>query len=123
MDKTLIGIETATKAYIECALWSSTNDDGEPLDRNTPELSTEFMLRAYSDVARFMLNAWDIISQPDFELTIDQTAHDLWLTRNHHGAGFWDRELGEPGDRLTKIAHDMGECDIYIGDDGLAYMS
>ena len=28
--------------------------------------------------------------------------HDYWLTRNGHGAGFWDRDLGKVGDELTK---------------------
>lgn len=32
-----------------------------------------------------------------------RAGHDLWLTRNGHGAGFWDRDLGELGDRLTKV--------------------
>jgi hypothetical protein len=27
--------------------------------------------------------------------------HDLWLTSCGHGTGFWDRGLGDLGDRLT----------------------
>lgn len=37
--------------------------------------------------------------------------HDFWLTRNGHGAGFRDRELGELGDRLTKAAQAFGSAD------------
>ncbi len=43
-------------------------------------------------------------------------AHDLWLTRNGHGAGFWDKE-DQYGERqaatLTTIAKTMGSCDVY----------
>ncbi len=34
--------------------------------------------------------------------------HDLWLTKRGHGTGFWDRELGPLGDRLTKAAERLG---------------
>ena len=53
----------------------------------------------------------------------EQDGHDFWLTRNGHGAGFWDRGLGDVGDRLTDIAHGFGECDLYAGDDGRVYVS
>lgn len=37
--------------------------------------------------------------------------HDLWLTRSGHGTGFWDRGLGELGDRLTEAAKSYGSPD------------
>lgn len=37
--------------------------------------------------------------------------HDLWLTRSGHGAGYWDRGLGELGDRLTEAAKSYGSPD------------
>jgi hypothetical protein len=47
---------------------------------------------------------------------------DFWLTRNRHGAGFWDRGLGNLGTRLTDAAQAFGECDLYVGDDGKLYL-
>lgn len=35
---------------------------------------------------------------------IGAAGHDLALTREGHGTGFWDRGAGEAGDDLTKIA-------------------
>ncbi|AVD99834.1 hypothetical protein SEA_FLAPPER_91 [Gordonia phage Flapper] len=35
--------------------------------------------------------------------------HDFLLTRDGHGAGFWDRGLGDLGDYLTTIAKGYGE--------------
>ena len=49
-------------------------------------------------------------------------AHDFWLTRNGHGVGFWDRDLGEVGDKLTK-ACEYTEVDLYVGDDNKLYIS
>ncbi|QFP97767.1 hypothetical protein KNU79_gp85 [Gordonia phage NadineRae] len=35
--------------------------------------------------------------------------HDLLLTRDRHGAGFWDRGLGALGDYLADRARELGE--------------
>ena len=44
--------------------------------------------------------------------------HDLWLTRNGHGAGYWDRGLGALGERLSSAARSLGEVSSYVTDDG-----
>ena len=44
-----------------------------------------------------------------------QAGHDFWLTRNHHGAGFWDRpELygTHLADVLTRASHACGAVDV-----------
>jgi hypothetical protein len=46
--------------------------------------------------------------------------HDLWLTRNGHGVGFWDRDAlkeGDLGDRRSDVARAMGahEPEFYRG--------
>ena len=55
--------------------------------------------------------------------TDNQAGIDLWLTRNRHGAGFWDRGLGDIGTKLTEIAHSLKESDAYEGDDGKLYLT
>lgn len=52
----------------------------------------------------------------------DWLGHDFALTRNGHGAGFWDRGLGVVGDRLTDAAHSYGSSDLYVGDNDLLYV-
>ena len=47
--------------------------------------------------------------------------HEFYLTRNRHGAGFWDVNWDELGDKLTKICHEMKEYQLFVGDDGKAY--
>lgn len=45
--------------------------------------------------------------------------HDVALTRNGHGAGFWDRGLGEAGDVLTNWAETLGTLHIFHGHDSI----
>lgn len=41
----------------------------------------------------------------------EYAGHDFWLTRVGHGAGFWDRGMGELGDRLTDACKPYGSAD------------
>ena len=102
-------------AYIECALWSSTDEDGEPYDSGDRTLSDHARSELTKDAARFAFNNAMLLDEHgDYA----QAGHDLWLTRNGHGTGFWDRELGELGDQLTAASEKCGECNLYTGDDG-----
>jgi hypothetical protein len=110
------------KHYITAALWSSTGEDGEPLDASftAEDLAPEAVARMRDDCAKFSrIAAADIAAAG---LDAAQVGHDLWLTRNRHGVGFWDRAFGEVGDNLTQAAHNLGECWIYEGDDGRLYL-
>lgn len=40
--------------------------------------------------------------------------HDFALTRNGHGAGYWDRGLGTIGDLLTEAAKTYGESSLNV---------
>lgn len=110
--------------YLKCALWSSANDDGEPLDDTfTPEdVAEDSIITAESDLHAFASKAGNLLDGAD----MGQVAHDLWLTRNGHGAGFWDRPEVYGGqdnaDALSEIAAEMGEVYAYVGDDGRVYL-
>jgi len=43
--------------------------------------------------------------------------HDFSLTRNHHGAGFWDRGTGDVGKRLTEACRPYGEVNAFLLED------
>ena len=47
---------------------------------------------------------------------------DFYLTRNRHGAGFWDRGFGTVGAVLTAAAHPWGSTDEWCAD-GLVWHS
>jgi hypothetical protein len=49
----------------------------------------------------------------------ERAGHDVWLTRNGHGCGFWDGDWSEPAaTRLTKASKKFGEFNLLVGDDG-----
>lgn len=54
-------------------------------------------------------------------ITADMVGYDFYMTRNGHGVGFWDRDLGKLGDWLTKMAKPFGEASLHVGDDGSLY--
>lgn len=108
------------QGYIECALWSSMDsydDYGLPLDENytASDMSYDLREQIASDCASFIwYNRRDLKTSG---LSPERAGHDFWLTRNRHGAGFWDEGLRTLGDRLTEAAHAYGTVDLYIGDD------
>jgi hypothetical protein len=112
-------LSACAQQYLETALWSSSDEDGEPLDRqfSVSDFAPEAIEQAEKDCL-------DFLSTNDVgDLDESEVGHNFWLTRNRHGAGFWDLGLGALGDRLTKAAHVYGECDVYLGDDGKLYLS
>lgn len=107
-----------------------------PMDNNysLSDLAPETIEKMTADCAAFRAQANEIIAQaietphgvrcgPDFD-EYERAAHDFWLTRCGHGAGFWDGDWPEPmGAQLTAIAKSFGECNLYAGDDGKIYLS
>lgn len=104
-------LDAFTAAYIEAAFFT-TNEDF-----TVDELAEETRDVMIDDCADFQKSFGELMKGLDPV----QCGHDFWLTRNHHGAGFWDRGLGEVGEKLTEMAHAYGEADLYEGDDGLIY--
>lgn len=106
-------------AYVECLLWSSCDDNDTPLDKNygQQDLADETIQKIKKDCEAFQDEAGELLD----DLSFEQAGHDFWLTRNHHGTGFWDRDL-EHGEALTELSHKYGEQWPYVGDDGKIYL-
>lgn len=122
--------------YERAALWSSTDNrtdnGGDALD--SAKYSDRLTLKAREamrrDCAEWLSSnaalCRELVAKaPEYSYgthpdcgTVDPVAaacaHDLWLTRNGHGAGFWDRDLGELGERLTAAAKAAGTRDLYV---------
>lgn len=93
--------------YLVTALWSSTDDDtDEPFDANynISDFDKESVREVEKDLEKFIKEAGRLLDKVDDK---SQIGHDFWLTRNHHGAGFWDRPEvygEEEAKKLTEIA-------------------
>ena len=109
--------QSFVNGYIECAVWSSTDDNGEPLDCGKYDVSAQFKRIARADCLRFIkANLVDLEAFAE-QYSVDPSCggHDFWLTRNRHGVGFWDRGLEpELSKRLTDAAHAEGELYLYV---------
>jgi len=115
-------------AYLTTALRSSTDEDGEPLDSlySIDDLSSECVQSATNDCTDFLTGTMSADLREFLDnLTNEETqraGHDFLLTRNGHGAGFWDGDWPEPqATMLTERAHAYGSVEMYVGDDGLIY--
>lgn len=128
-----IELDAFTTQYIETALWSSndesTEQGGEPFDANydRDDIHPETLAKMIEDCRAFQESNCDDIATWDsfsFNEQSEQAAHDFWLTRNRHGAGFWDGDWDEnEADRLSASADSFGEFNLYIGDDGMIHGS
>ena len=103
-------------------MWS-TNDEsdeqgGEPLDKNydRDDLATGTLQAMGWDCKTFLDQCRDMIDG-----NYSQAGHDFWLTRNGHGAGFWDGDWGADGIVLTEYCKKFNEVFVYMGDDGKIY--
>jgi len=126
-------LDSFTQGYIEALFFTSTGEDGEPLEQGFSDLAPETLARIIADCAAFQASgtAWSTYAQSSHvknsadAATEQQAGGDFWFTRNRHGVGFWEREPGVYGDHadaLTDAAYAFGEVDAYLGDDGRVYL-
>lgn len=119
--------EAFVDAYIETIWWLKPEDPEWKTDR---EFGPGVVEAIVADCLKFWEAGHGIF---DRYWTPWQAGHDFWLTRNGHGAGFWDRyldfrgdeadEVRRRGDELTEICQrGWKESDLYLGDDGKAYL-
>lgn len=86
------------------------------LDLDVKALDVDSLLGAVEDIRSFLDDS-EIAESVAFwldALGAEQLGHDFWLTRNGHGAGFWDRFGGEQagarhGSILSDAARPFGE--------------
>ncbi len=112
-------MDTFTRQYIATALWSSTDDSDKPLDAKygVSDLHPTTLIVMRVDCAKFQADHAD-----DISADVEGAGHDFWLTRNGHGAGFWDGDWADDvGERLTRASKAYGEVSLYVGDDGRIY--
>lgn len=91
-------------------------------------MSTEAMARIAADCDNFQRACVDLLDaactlgdSPDVTYDMTRAGNDFWYDRNGHGVGFWDRDLGDVGDKLSDAAKVYGSIDLYRGDDGKLY--
>jgi hypothetical protein len=108
-------LEQFTTACIAALYFTDTGEISEgqppadaPLDADT-KLNLEADCRSFWHRMSFAVVA--------SKKTAAEAGHDFWLTRNGHGAGFWDGDWPEPfAAKLDEAAQNYGEFDTYLCD-------
>lgn len=143
----VIKLSQFTEAYIECAMWANLMmyrcehrinayecdecdpqliaPDLESADADPGEYDDSLTDEARATVER---DCRDFVASNIFDLMAcgldaEQCGHDFALTRNRHGAGFWDRKHRGTAedtalDRLTKASHAYGSQDFVVNAEG-----
>lgn len=118
--------------YVACALWSTPYCGDMPDDEDTPENCDDIagpddcesamlatmreQCAAFLWEARAMLRPF--MRRDGLERTLERAGHDLWLTAQGHGAGFWDGDWNPHGDALSDLARTHGEHGyLYVAGD------
>lgn len=117
------------QGYLTAALWSSSDTvDDETFFLDEFQWGDGVAEKLHADCIKFVNdNAEKLIEYSEnvthseeydaFELA----GHDFWLTRSGHGAGFWDRGLGQLGQDLTNLTKTYSELYLYLGEDECVY--
>jgi len=118
-------LDEFTQGYIEALFFTDTGtgDDGELEHATVDDLAPsawhkiKLICAAFQEANQTLLDA--AYACDDYNER--RAGNDLWYTENGHGVGYWDRDLGDIGDKLTDAAerHERG---FYRGDDGLLYL-
>ena len=115
-------IDEFTGGAIDCALWSGMDDKDQPLDRRflamdiPPSVREVIRVEVIDFLKGLPPRLLDVVGDD-----LHRAGHDWWLTRNRHGAGFWDGDYPDHGDELTDHAHKSGEASLHVGDGGQLY--
>lgn len=124
-------VSAFVQGYLTCALWSSSDSDdptgGEHLDENYSVDDIAPASKAdHEQQCRVFIDAHlDLLSRLQDRLGYEASTagHDFWLTRNGHGAGFWDRGFGSFGDALADDARACGSSDPWVDKAGAVHLS
>ncbi|PWU21850.1 MAG: hypothetical protein C5B50_00775 [Verrucomicrobia bacterium] len=120
-------LDSFTQGYIMAAFFTctGTGDDEDLEDATFADLHPDSLAAAISDCKEFQEQQAEWLEMAcHFDGYDDECAgRDFWYTRNHHGTGFWDRDIGNYSRILTDAAHCWGERGMYRGDNGLIHIN
>ncbi len=115
-------LDTFTTAYVKAMLWAEchssegSENDGCPFDSlgfDFSDIDPKGLEEIIADCEAFQFN-----HRADIGSELKQAGHDFYLTRNRHGAGFWDGDWpNEVGERLTNAAHCYGTQGLMASDE------
>lgn len=97
-----------------CGLFE--DEDREALELSVyPKWTPEALTNADSICLEFIREFGPQLSSLEDDGCASRAGHDLWLTRNGHGAGFWDGDWPEPfAAKATSWCKAWGEANVWF---------
>ena len=125
-----IAVEQAIAGYLDAIIFTESDDGEEESGIDNGMGAIDFAPSTMNAISA-ELHAFVFLYQDCLQHAMqhnnkgykwENVGHDLWLTRNGHGAGFWDRELGgydgyDIGDSLSSACKIMGTKHAYYDGD------
>lgn len=122
-SKEFDALDEFTQGYVEAIFFTECHADNPEMENcDFDDLAPETLKQIVDDCTEFQKENEIFLAQACDDYDMRRAGTDFWFTRNRHGAGFWDRDLGEPGRLLTDAAHAAGSLDLYLGDDERLYL-
>lgn len=106
-------IDVILHHYLIAALWTAELDGKFDVE----QIKTISLNQAKKEVEVFVAVVEELLLKEE-SINNEQIGHDLWLSRNGHGTGFFDRDY-KSGDIFQAIARKMGERNVFVEDDGI----
>ena len=100
-------------AYLQAIDFTECGEMDQP--QAGADLDEDFLRESVIDCLAFYSRIQCFLSDDN----IEQAGHDFWLTRNGHGAGFWDRPeiYGKlNSESFTKYSENFGVVNAYFGE-------
>lgn len=108
--------ETFLQGYWEAVDFTAYDSEGTPIDPDSRnELPAETVADMEETATDFLQAQWVWLHSCD---DLSRAGSDFHLTRNGHGAGFWDGHWEKLGTRLTEASKAYGSCEVHSFSDG-----
>lgn len=98
----------------------------KPIETFTKEdIEVDSLIDAYADIKKFIQLAGNkAINYAIKDQGLERLGHDIWLTRNGHGAGFFDHSYDDVVEKdLMQAARNLKEINLFVNDDFKLYFN
>lgn len=106
-------LDSFTQGFVEAVYWTEEEELNGATFADLTDESLEIIVAECKEFQQLHRVLLDKTSADDHRHGVD-----FWLTRNRHGAGFWDRGYDDTvGKMLTEQAHGYGSAYVYTFDE------
>ncbi len=110
--------EDEEQSDLEKLIRINSKIQNEPFNVFSEEnIEPDSKIQAYVDIKNFLQQAGPAAAEAITQTGLEQMGHDIWLSRNGHGAGFFDRNYEyETEKTLMSVARNLKGVDLYLTD-------